>query len=402
MKRILITHAFGPDNRGDHELLIKLMSVLRHKYGENSHFTVFTSFPEKSASTILEDNIVFYKSPISLAGIKKTFKVYLKLFLTVIGYLFYILTKSTIFLSKEDKQKIKIIESVDLVFYCPGGYLFSNGNSFYANVINGLILKHTKAPIYFSPMSIGPFYTKFDQNLCKRLLKTATKIFVRESYSFNLLQEYGVKNVWHTTDLAWYNSSIEKYKTDLSWKDHFVITVIDWNYSDVGQSEYYRNRYFEEIILCCKKLYSFQEKKVILYNQVGTGKGDSKDEMLIRKIAQAIPHIVQFDGEELDPETLKSRLSYCQGLVASRFHSALFAIQANAPFISLSYQPKAEFILKDLELDDLCRRIYQFDGEEVAEKLIQLSLDKVGFSNRLARVKGISQDLLEQNFINQI
>lgn len=399
-KNILITHAFGPDNRGDHELLLKLIEIIKHKYGENISITVFTSFPEKSANVFNDENITFIKSPISMSGLSKSLINFLKLFVSLFNYLLYYLLNIEFLLNKNQKEKIKCIKNAEIIFYTPGGYLYSNGRSFYANIANGLLLKKSKALIYFSPMSIGPFYNKMDVYLCKLLLKSATGIFLRESYSYNLVSGMGLKSVYLTTDLAWYQSTGNVICPNNKWKGRYVITIIDWDYNDVGNQEYYKKRYFKEIVECCKYLAIDSNKKVVLYNQVGTGKGNTKDELLIKRLIDVIPDFVEFEGEELTPKELKSRLKNSLGLVASRFHSALFAIQVEIPFIALSYQPKTEFILRDLSLSECFKQIYEFKGKDIAQFLIALSQDKDKYIKNVVKAKNQALRLINDQFYN--
>lgn len=403
-RKILISHAFGPDNRGDHELLLKLLDILYTKFGENSEISIFSSFPEKSKSVFTNKNIDFFKSPISLAGMEKNFINYLKLIKTIFVFSVYFFTEKRILMTKEQNKIADTIRKADLIFYCPGGYLYSNGRSFYANIFNGFLLSKCspKTKIYFSPMSIGPFYSKFDQWLTKHLLKTSHKIFARESYSFKLVKQLGFSNVYLTTDLAWYKSNEEIFFEDLIWENKFVITVLDWDYNNLGDQANYKRRFFEEILKCCEVLNFYSGEKVVLYNQVGSGNGDTNDEKLIQKILNTIPRYVEYSGEEITPDSLKSRLHFSRGLVASRFHSALFAIQAEVPFVALSYQPKAEFILKDLNLSEFSREIHNFDGKEVGEFLMYLSSNRTTFKEKICNAKLESISLINDEFYMRI
>lgn len=395
-KNILISHAFGPDNRGDHEILLKLITVIRSKYGNECFINVFTSFPEKSEIVFNDDKIKFTKSPISLAGKRKSIKNIIEVIIQLISFFCYYIIGFKFFLKGDDKAKMLIIEKADAVFYCPGGYLYSNRFSYYVNIINGILLKKSVCSIIFSPMSIGPFNNSIDRFFVRFLFNRNSIVFLRESYSYDLAKSLNIKNIHLTTDLAWLNASIDS--NDLTWKDHFVITIIDWDYNDIGNEVYFKERYFQEILKCCKKLYSLSNNKVVLFNQVGSGKGESSDEILIRKICETIPDMVLFQNEELTPDVLKSRLKSSLGLVASRFHSALFAIQADCKFVALAYQPKAEFILKDLNMSSYCRSIIDFSGEEVA--LFLNGIDSFSYKDELVVVKGECERLLKENFID--
>ncbi|MGI9651867.1 polysaccharide pyruvyl transferase family protein [Chryseobacterium sp. RLHN22] len=401
-KKIVITHAFGPDNRGDHELLEKLIKIIYKKYGNETQISIFSSFPEKSEEVFDNPKIKFYKSFISLAGKEKSILNLIKLFLLAIGLLVYYFLGIKWFIPKNTKLKLATINNADFIFYCPGGYLYSNKQSYYANIFNGFLLRKSKAIIYFSPMSIGPFYSDFDKSLTKKLIRNKDIVFARESYTYNLCKDLEIKNIYLTTDLAWYESKYEKFNQDLKWENKFVITIIDWDYNDLGNQEFYKKRYISEIIQCCTRLFKISGQKVVLYNQVGTGKGETNDEKLIKRILNEIPEYVSFDYEELVPEVLKSRLHYCNGLIASRFHSALFAIQAECPFIALSYQPKAEYILKDLNLAEFSRKISEFDGVNTANKLIEISNNKNEYVKKIEKAKEYCAISIEKNFINKL
>lgn len=401
-KKVVITHAFGPDNRGDHELLEKLIKIIYKKYGDKTQISIFTSFPEKSQQVFNNPKISFYKSLISLAGKEKNISNLFSLFFLAAGLFIYYFFGINWLVPKDSKKKLAIINNADFIFYCPGGYLYSNKQSYYANIFNGFLLRKSKAPIYFSPMSIGPFYSDFDKSLMKRLVRNKDVVFARESYTYQLCKDLQIKNCYLTTDLAWYDSKYENFNQDLKWQNKFVITVIDWDYNDLGNQEFYKNRYISEIIKCCTRLSQNSGHKVVLYNQVGTGKGETNDERLIKKILNEIPDYVSFDYEELVPEVLKSRLHYCNGLIASRFHSALFAIQAECPFVALSYQPKAEYILKDLNLAEFSRKISEFDGIDTANQLIEMSRNKTEYVKRIEKAKEYCATSIEKNFIDKL
>lgn len=401
-KRVTITHAFGPDNRGDHELLQKLIKIIRLKYGENTIISIFTSFPEKSETIFKDSKLNFYKSIVSLAGEKKNIRNYFEILILILKLIIYYLFKIDFNIDKQTKIKLNVIEESNAIFYCPGGYLYSNKLSYYANIFNGFLLKLNKNRIYFSPMSIGPFYSSFDKFLFKILVRKKDYVFARESFTFNLCNKLKVNNCFLTTDLAWFESQIENYELDIKWKDKFVITIIDWDYNDLGNQQFYKDRYYKSLVDSIKYLYEYSSNKVVLYNQVGSGKGSSNDEKLIYQLLEDYPDLVTYDYEELTPEVLKNRLHYCKGLIASRFHSALFAIQAECPFIALSYQPKAEYILKDLNLSHLSQKISEFEGKYVAKNLINLSYNKADFIQSINEAKYRCEELIKQNFIDRI
>jgi len=205
-------------------------------------------------------------------------------------------------------------------------------------------------------------------------------------------------------DMAWYDSitTIRPSSENQHWREHFVGTVIDWSYPDQADRQFYKNRYKQEIVRACKKLKEASGKPVILYNQVGDGKGKSHDEILIKEICSLSDGTAIFCNEPLTPEILRERLHFAKGVMASRFHSALFSIQAVTPFITLAYQPKASYILKDLDIAELSRSITTFDGEEVAAALIEMDRNRNDFVRRITMAKQEAMDLLDRTFVDQL
>lgn len=394
--KILITNAFGPQNRGDHELLESLMSILRAHSVSADSIEVFTTYPDESRAAF-SDSIIFHRSPFYRpTSILAAFEAAWDLTFWLASSYFPIFRK---LLSPERRARYDSILKADLIIMCPGGYLYSNKLSLYANIVNIFPLKQARGHKVAAPMSIGPFSNWFDKLLTKNGLSALNTIHTRESYSTRLVQSLRLKPI-QTPDLAWWTTSdSEAENEDLSWKDHYVGTVIDWNFPLSENPEALRARYENEIIAACRILSSATNgRPVILYNQVGSGAGLSADEKLIKRIVDRSNGAVTFDPTAVTPSVLRRRLKHCEGIIASRFHSALFAIQARAPFISIAYQPKAEFILKDLGLSNHYRLIEDFSGTEAANSLLLLSKNRTTLGARLAECQINARNQIELNF----
>lgn len=399
MKRILITHAFGPQNRGDHELLQKLIDIVRLKYGARVDITVFTTYP--SESRLAFEGVTFFRSPFFRP--------------TSISELFYscwdlvfwgAASYATVFhrfLTGRRKKCFKEVLGADVIYMCPGGYMYSNGLSFFVNIINGVVFRQSQAIKIAAPMSIGPFFSKFEYASARFFFKNIDVIHLRESFSFELVRKMGFDPVF-THDLAWWDGDGESaHVEDASWCGSFVGTVIDWSYPGMDSVDGFKERYIVEYLKAADALYEGNfGKPLILYTQVGAGDGTSKDEKLIAEIVERSKGKVVFDGTACTPLILKSRMKYCRGVLASRFHSALFAIQAEASFVAIAYQPKAEYILKDMGLSDLCRDIKSFIGEEVASILLKNSIDAEKLKKRLVESSDIAQKNILQSFVENM
>lgn len=366
MKKVVITHAFGAQNRGDHELLSRLIEVVHIKH-PGCNISVYTTFPEESRGKI--DGCDSIKS----SPFRRP-KGFTDTLFFIWDAAFWVLSTHirafNIFMTKARRSGyLEIIDS-DHVYMCPGGYMFSNGGSFYINLLNGYLFRRISHKVVASPMSIGPFDNRFDTVIAKAFLKNVSAVHVRESYSQQLLEQMGIDSIY-THDLAWYSKD-DVVSDDYSWEGFYVGTVIDWKYNGRNYSEM-RDRYIEQYLEAAEILHRDSGNPLVLYNQVGLGDGLSADEKLIAELVDKSKGIIRYDKTASTPDELKKKIKNSKGVLASRFHSALFSIQARVPFIAIAYQPKATFILKDLSLDKYGRSIESFSGIEVAKCLTAMS-----------------------------
>lgn len=397
MKKILITNAFGPQNRGDHELLQQLVQIIRTVYPDKLKIKVFTTYPEESKAVF--KGIDFSRSPFHRPADNSGYLLLLwDLFFWVLASYHAGFRQ---FLSRKRKAGFEDIINADLVVMCPGGYMYSNGLSFYASIVNGIPFRKTAAKKVAAPMSVGPFFSRLDYWLAKRFFRRIDAIHLRESYSIGVVESMGLKPIY-THDLAWWGDTVNS-REDSSWQGSFVGTVIDWDYPESEAKSHQRKRYIDEYLQAAEILCRENSgKPLILYNQVGSGDGSSRDELLIAELVKKSEGTIVYDNSACTPEILKARMQMSKGVLASRFHSALFAIQVGTPFVAIAYQPKAEYILKDLNLGEYYRSINDFSGAEVASELLRLSYDSKRFKERLALAKSKTKNNIADNFLHTI
>lgn len=392
MKKIVVTHAFGAQNRGDHELLSKLVELLSIKF-PSSQIVVYTTYPETSQGKILGVQS-FIKSPFYRP---KRLLQYVQL-----GWdmFFWILSSHFIwfrhFMSGARRSAFNDILLADSIYMCPGGYLYSNRSSYYVNLLNGYPFRRVSDKVVASPMSIGPFDSKIDFYLAKFFLNNLGEIHVRESYSKYEVERMGLRAI-STPDLAWYGAADYEVE-DHSWRGKFVGTLIDWRYKG-HDYEVMRERYIEEYLQAANILYRESGYPLVLYNQVGLGDGSSADEKLICEVVSRSEGKIVYDRTAATPDILKKRMKSCNGVLASRFHSALFAVQARVPFVAIAYQPKATYILRDISLSHYCRSIEDFSGAEAAATLILMSNDRDVVEKELNRAAEGAVLNIEKNFL---
>ena len=92
-------------------------------------------------------------------------------------------------------------------------------------------------------------------------------------------------------------------------------------------------------------------KPIYLFNQVRT------DLPVCRRIAEMAGCDVFVDFEDRGPHEMRTIIANANFMVASRFHSCIFALLEGVPVLAISYNYKTEGIMDMLEMSDCVRDI---------------------------------------------
>ncbi|MGR6832907.1 hypothetical protein [Aliivibrio wodanis] len=153
MKKILITNAFGPQNRGDHELLQRLLQLIESSSSSRVDISILTTHPKESAAAF-----PLYRSIKSPFG-RPTSKISLGIMIwdLIFWFLSSYIPYFSCFLSKDRGEKFQLFIDADAIILCPGGYLYSNSLSLYVNLLNILPTKDFKVLQSGIPNEYWPF-----------------------------------------------------------------------------------------------------------------------------------------------------------------------------------------------------------------------------------------------------
>lgn len=373
MTNVLVTNVFGPLNRGDHELLSAL----------------FDRMPLVDASGLARDPELCEQHFPAVEWVEQPGKrlhdfgpipAPLLRFIFLVAFL--AASKWPMFgFAMPASQRVAVgkLRKADLVVACPGGYLHDDSFSFYLQVAQPLAARLAGRPLVLAPMSIGPLRSKISRKLTALALGSAEVIYVRDEESLSLCHELGLDAQLNidlaVSDMA---DSVPAYLSTSEDKEPYVVaTLIRFAFPEAhdrsGAKELYEDRCVEVLSRVRASGYGIR-----LMVQVD---GDLE---VIERVASRLGGDTQIMRPS-NPAECRALIAGSSGVLASRLHSGIFALQVGAPVLFLGYQPKSVGVLRMLGLTDLVRPLEDFDGVEVAEALVRLMKDRQGFGHRVRK-----------------
>jgi len=300
------------------------------------------------------------------------------------------------------KAKINLIREIkesDLVISSGGGYFYTYrkilpGPMFFQNLLHVGLARLLNKPIIFFPQSFGPFNNSLSLKLIKKVLQSSNviKVFVRENTSYelllNILDTGYQKKVELCPDMAFYlNRELHQRYIDKQYlnlpKPILAITLREWCFPEVKSKQdklAKREAYLDTLINISKIFINQFRGSVVVFPQV-RGPGIIEDD---RKITDEFKNrlkklvinknilFIKLD-DIISPSKIINILSQTDIIIATRFHSAIFALMSGVPVISITYQPKSKGIMKLLELEHFCLNITDIQVKEILRLIKEIT-----------------------------
>lgn len=260
-------------------------------------------------------------------------------------------------LPKEQMKTIIAMRTADLVIGAPGGYIHDTNLAYLVALFHIHLSTLLNKSVLLAPQSIGPLDGQVARWLSKCVLGRVPYICTRESYSYNFLHnqlKIPASQIYQTGDSAFWNDRIETNECDIGSeivrlnvvdKNIFGMTVVGWTFpkSDDPNNAYIR--YVSAMANIADYMASRYKLTPVIFNQV-TDDLDTAFEVKRRAKYQVI-----VDEKSHEPEVLRALIKRSVVFVGTRFHSCIFSIMAGRPTFAISYLPKTEFIMNDLQLN---------------------------------------------------
>jgi colanic acid/amylovoran biosynthesis protein len=302
-----------------------------------------------------------------------------------------------LFALKSKRELIHEIDQSDLVISSGGGYFYSNrksvpGPMFFQNYFHVKLASMMSKPIIFFPQSFGPFFNRVTSTIFREVMESdhILKIFAREKASYQYLQnlvrrEKSQEHLDVCPDMAFYlenrdQSSRNTYRN--LPRPIMAMTLRQWDFPAVRSNKEKRKKqadYFDILKEICQKFYQIWGGSIVIVPQV-RGPGMFENDRIISEefygtlekvISQRNLLLINIP-DTTSPFHIMQLLSQVDLLLATRLHSAIFALLSNIPTISIGYQPKSQGIMELLDLEHFCVDITDLHAQKILDRIEEI------------------------------
>lgn len=263
----------------------------------------------------------------------------------------------------------------DVVVCAPGG-ICMGGFQDWNHLFYLILAKFYKKPLAYYGRSFGPFPTETEKNrLFKKysleMLNYFSFLSIRDHKTELLAEELNIPYV-STVDTAFLDSpkvEIPYELTSLIGETPYVVFVPNyllWHYVYKGRVSHeqvmnFYSKVMDELLL------AFPDHNVVMLPQVFCGREYALSDVdFFRDLAHLKKnHRIIVTADCYSSDIQQTVISGAKALIGSRYHSVVFAINQNVPFVALSYEHKIVGLLETLGKQDCCVDITRtFDSKE--------------------------------------
>lgn len=395
--RVIISHAYSIENKGDAALLEVLVQDIRRQYGQATHVDILTIDEVESTATFagapLHKAFMYYalNSPRSRLG-KLLYALTMIPYTTAWAWL-RTRFQVTLPLSMTLRSVADMYEQADMVITVGGGYFRTSGT--FVTFINLLLMLHPLAfarmlqtPTYLYTMSVGPFYSGVERWLVARQFAQLPLILIREDTSVKLLKSMGITdNVQRSVDSGFLFESTSDVKLRHVLRiedDRPLVGVTARKWLDVAS----QNAYEQELASALDSIIATHHVDVVFIPQVTSTHNHDDDREVSRSIASRMAqservHVMEDDYTHHDVKAMYDSLDY---IIGTRFHSVIFSLTSRVPAIAVEYEHKTSGIMRDLSLSKWTLKIESVQAERITELFARLIEERKQYVEQLDRV----------------
>jgi colanic acid/amylovoran biosynthesis protein len=245
-------------------------------------------------------------------------------------------------------------------------------------------------PLVLLPQSFGPLPGSLQRGLLRWLLNRSALVAAREYRSLRFLAEIGLRQrALVLPDLAFAMSAaagaapvaFERMIGDAS-RPLVGLTLMDWG----GQNPGFRNQpgYESAILALIDHLQRCYNATIVLFAQCYGPVPAHDDRLIARRIAAASAKPVTVIDAALAPAELQAAYGHLDLLIATRMHSAIFALSVGTPALAIGYLHKSVGIMEMLGLTRYVLDIDTIDAQRLCMAVDRLWDERPAVCERLA------------------
>lgn len=375
MRFILVNQALF--NRGDESAHKALVYNLLRKFPDCSIEVLFVG---RSADALkdfyIQDSRVTYTN---LPASKRYRQAYIKIMRIGILPLWYLL--STV------RNVIKRYKKADWVISSPGDASLGSRMD-WDHLFFVKLAEYVGARVIYLGRSIGPFtedgpLSKRFNNLSIKALRKADFISLRDGESERIADTLGLK--YHSTlDMSFLHLPLVQIPTEIREQtgDRYAVIVpnyLIWHRQFRQRAIPRQIRYFF-VELVNQTLEKFPDLRIVLMPQLFNGHTYvERDEEFLHDIAEDVSNPrVTVISETCSADILQTVIADAKFVIGARFHSIVFAIKYDVPYVALSFEHTVNGMLGKLGRQD--RAVDISHAFDVVRKVPRLAEIPVGAS----------------------
>lgn len=400
--KILLTHAYTKENKGDAAIISVLLQQLNNAFSApNIVISILddaTKYKDFEGYRVISNSMYISIYRFRSRIFKLLYALYIELSLLLWALLYRLFAYSIASILPKSARNIatEYLES-DLFVPVGGGYLRTREGIqenidllFLLNpIIIGTLLRK---PVILYTQSVGPFATAFQGWITGAVLNKTQLIFVREDHTMMTLKRIGVKAklIIRTTDAGFLFTSTKAFQLStiienaetLQSKTVVGITVRKW-LNQEGQDN------FEKAVAQFIDMITEDKNICFLFiPQVTSTTHEDDDRIVANRIVSLVTNkqqVINCTGA-YDHYELKKLYGCLDFLVGTRFHSVIFSLTSYVPALAIEYEYKTSGIMNDLDLSEWVIPIEQVTADNLYEKFRQLLSGGDAYKQKLQKI----------------
>lgn len=392
--KVIISHVYSSDNKGDAALLSVLIDDIKRQWGEDTDITIFTidkiKAHEQFEGVPVHNAFMYYALNTHHARILKLIYSLWIIGITNLWAAVRHYTGISLPISRKLLYVCNQYYSSDLIIAVGGGYFRTSPSI--VTMMNLLLMlnplqfaHYLKKPTVLYTQSVGPFYRSIESKLVSHAFKKVPLILIREETSVKLLKKMGVENnVKRSVDSGFLFSA----KKPFNLREKFSIpssqmligvTVRKW-LSGEAQSDYE-----SAVAKALDELIREHTASVVFIPQVTSVFNGDDDREISKAVYERMSykqaaHVVTDDLSHYDVKSMYNELDFILG---TRFHSVIFSLTSYVPALAIEYEHKTSGIMNDLDLSEWTLKIDEVNSANITQKFNTLIENKEQYIQHL-------------------
>ena len=257
--------------------------------------------------------------------------------------------------------------------------------------------------VYYFSMGVGPIETKLGKHLCKRFLKSADGLFVRDERGYQICSDLGLTKAVKTADAAfayWVTEELPQEVANMLPEAYISVTGSQWFQSSNFWKRESMN-FEDEVRLFANCIAEASKTWGLPVVFVPTVVHDRRLAADIKKYLADVDFRIAGEQGIWNCSIASRIIEKSTFLLGVRMHSIIFAARKGIPFMALIYDEKVRQLVNILGMETYSVSMEQMSVDAVSECIRRVQAERETISQQLTDKAQKLKALVEQS-ANQI